>query len=250
MRNLVNISTLLVLIITCTSCKEKKEVSLKNENRTELKVDSITINDTNVIYKDSTYLIKDISNLLIDPNGNFQIQNEIHNIQNVKNLRLPDERIKEWKEGKFPTEVFRFKNLEYLWIGMRGFEEIPPEIETLKKLRHLDLQHGNVRKLPVEITQLKNLERLTLLWSNINELPIGFKKLENLKYLHLGCTQFEKVPQELFEMVNLETLILSHDDECQEKREVFKQKDIKALNLALTKTELKIGRRKPTTNMR
>ena len=147
-------------------------------------------------------------------------------------------------------DIFQFPNLEYLWIGMRGFEEIPSQIETLKSLTEIDLQHGNLKKLPKEIINLENLNRITLLWSNIEELPSGLHKMKNLKHLHLGCTQFETIPKELFQMQNLETLILSHDDECQEKREVFVETEISELRNKLLNTKLIIGRRKSTSNNR
>ena len=45
----------------------------------------------------------------------------------------------------FPTAVFNFKNLRFLWLGMRAFERVPGEIASLDKLEVLDFQHGALR---------------------------------------------------------------------------------------------------------
>ena len=231
------------------SCTDKNQQSKKKVQTKDLEQANLKSDDANFVSKDSIFHIVNLKNLSIDENGNFEIKNQTYSTSQVKGLRLGDERKTEYEKGEFPMGIFQFPNLEYLWIGMRGFEEIPSQIENLQRLTEIDLQHGNLKKLPKEIIKLENLNRITLLWSNIKELPIGFHKMKNLKHLHLGCTQFETIPKELFRMKNLETLILSHDDECQEKREVFVETEITELRNKLANTKLMIGRKKPTSNM-
>ena len=186
-------------------------------------IDTVTINKPiyyylvkreNAIPNNKGYVLLHISNtdsLYVDP-------------INVKSLHLyPNQ-----KDKQFPSEVFIFKNLEYLWVGMRGFETIPKEIAKLKKLRSLDLQHGFIKYLPAEITQLKKLKKLTLLFSKIEYLPENIGALTSLKILHLGRTQIKKLPQSLDSLRNLKTLILSpsikvFDIEMEQRIEELKQ---------------------------
>jgi Leucine-rich repeat (LRR) protein len=239
----------MLLLISCNNnnnqTESKKAIPLKSK---KLNTRNKSDEESNYITKDSIFYLMKFDQLEIDSSGHFSIANKRYNILDVTKVRLGIDSEEKWKKELFPTKILEFKNLEYLWIGMRGFKELPVEIKELTKLKHLDLQHSNIMELPIEISELKNIERLTLLWSNISELPSGFHKLSNLKYLHLGCTQLEKLPTELFKMINLETLIISHDDECQEKRQVFMQKDIDELKNRLTNTKLHIGRIKPVTN--
>lgn len=241
----------MLLLIACKNDDNKtesqktippKSIELDNTNRSD--------EESNYITKDSIFYLMKFDQLEIDSSGQFSIANKSYNILEVTKVKLGIDSKEVWKKEVFPTKILEFKNLEYLWIGMRGFKELPVGIRELTKLKYLDLQHGNIMKLPIEITELKNLESLTLLWSNISELPKGFHKLTSLKYLHLGCTQFEELPAEIFKMINLETLIISHGDECQEKRQVFIQKDIDEIKNRLTNTKLHIGRIKPATNKR
>ena len=182
--------------------------------------------------------IKTISNNEISYKGN------VIKISEIKNLKIKPGKIEDANFEAFPLEVFKFKELEYLWIGMRGFKEIPIGLGELKKLKSIDIQHGSIEKLPYDIIQLQNLESLNLLWSNITELPPNFHKLEKLKYLHLGCTQLEEVSPVLLKMKGLETLILSHDDECQEKREVFNEFETERIRKELQNTKIHCGRKK------
>ena len=174
--------------------------------------------------------------------GTINIGGEQVSIEEILNLKLIPGDADDEENNLFPSQIFEFTNLEYLWIGMRGFEVMPEGVARLTKLKSIDFQHGSINKLPTDISELQQLEWLNLLWTSVNELPDNFSELNNLRYLHLGCTQFESIPSELYDMNNLETLILSHDDECQEKRIVFKESETVELKRILTNTELKIGR--------
>ena len=186
--------------------------------------------------------LKTISNNKISYKGN------IVNIYDIKNLKIKPNKIEDSNFNDFPLGIFNFKELEYLWIGMSGFKEIPNGLGQLKKIKSIDIQHGSIEKLPNDIIQLENLESLNLLWSNIAELPSNLHKLKKLKNLHLGCTQLEEVPPVLLKMKGLETLILSHDDECQEKREVFNEFETERIRKELENTKINIGRKKPASN--
>ena len=189
------------------------------------------------LYLLGTDELKAIRNNEIAYNGKVLNLSEIRNLK-IKTVVKDDEGFEE-----FPIEIFKFLELEYLWIGMRGFKEIPIGLSGLKKLRSINIQHGAIEKLPSDIIYLQNLESLNLLWSNISELPPKFSNLRMLKYLNLGCTQLEKVSPELLKMKGLETIILSHDDECQEIREVFDEIDSDRIRRELKNTKIRIGRK-------
>jgi len=224
------------------SVKDSVEKFRENNQKT-------TQNKESSLLKPELYILGSEEFKTIDDNK-ISYKGKAINISEIRNLKVKPGKIENENFKVFPLEVFEFKELEYLWIGMRGFKEIPDGLGKLNKLKSIDIQHGSIEKLPSDIIKLENLESLNLLWSNINELPTNFQNLKNLNYLHLGCTQFEKVPIQLYQMNGLETLILSHDDECQEKREVFDQIKIERISKELKNTKINIGRKKPASNNR
>jgi len=239
----------MIILFISISCKTEinSNESQKIESATSLKTKSKETDpsDDNFISHDSIFYILNFEELKIDSSGQFTIEGKEFNVLDVTKLRLGIDNEEEWERGEFPSDVFKFKNIEYLWIGMRGFKEFPPGISSLKKLKHIDLQHGNIRKLPDDFYLLENLENLTLLFSNISELPPNFEKLKNLKRLNLGCTKIDHIPDQILKMHNLEILLLTHDDECQGKRKIFSEKDKVKVESILKNTKVGIGRKRP-----
>jgi hypothetical protein len=98
----------------------------------------------------------------------------------------------DWDDKRFPSEVFKFKNLRYLWVGMRGFTSVPKEIMTLSKLEEIDFQHGFIRTLPPEIGNLSNLKEICLLFcSDFRKLPEEICNLEKLSFMNINFTSID-----------------------------------------------------------
>jgi len=245
----ISIQLLALVILIIFACKNENQQTNPNKTNNskpeEFIKDNQSQEESNYITKDSIFYLMKFEEMEFDSLGQFSIADKKYNVLDVTKVRLGIDSKEDWKKEKFPINVFKFKNLEYLWIGMRGFREIPIGIGDMKKLKHLDLQHGNIRKLPTDFYKLENLETLTLLFSNINELPEKFENLENLKDLHLGCTKIETIPNQITKMKGLKSLMISHDDECQGKRIIFTKDDELKIRTILNSTKVGIGRDKP-----
>ena len=231
------------------ACKNDKQqaysIKVNIPDSEGLKNTYIKEKESNYITKDSIFYLMKFEEIEFDSLGQFSIANKKYNVLDVTKVRLGIDSKEDWAKEQFPINIFKFRNLEYLWIGMRGFKEIPIGIGEMKNLKYLDLQHGNIQKLPNDFYQLESLERLTLLFSNITELPENFEKLINLKDLHLGCTQIEKIPIQITKMKWLKSILLSHNDECQGRRKIYTKDDEMKIKSILNNTKVGIGREKP-----
>ncbi len=167
------------------------------------------------------FYVEKLSYLIPDKDGMLTVDSIRIPADRVTLIYLNDEGANNFKIKRFPYEVLNLKNLEYIWMGMRGFKELPPQITQLKKLRMLDLQHGAVQRLPENIHELENLEVLCLLGSGIRGLPESMENLQSLRKLDLGLTKLEEVPKVLFKMSQLESLNLSHLSEVDGKKMVL-----------------------------
>ncbi|MEL6194673.1 MAG: hypothetical protein AAFR66_21615, partial [Bacteroidota bacterium] len=167
------------------------------------------------------FYVEKLSYLIPDKDGILTVDSIRIPADRVTLIYLNDEGANNFKIKRFPYEVLNLKNLEYIWMGMRGFKELPSEITQLKKLRMLDLQHGAVQRLPENIHELENLEVLCLLGSGIKGLPENMENLQSLRKLDLGLTKLEEVPRVLFKMSQLESLNLSHLSEVDGKKMVL-----------------------------
>lgn len=128
-----------------------------------------------------------------------------------------------WKKKEFPTEVFNFPNLTFLWVAMRPFKHLPEDIAQLKKLKELDIQNSKLETLPNNIGDLKQLEELTLLFSDVGELPLSICALQNLRKLHLGGTKIKELPACLSNLKKLERFIFFREDEEALSKELIEQ---------------------------
>ncbi len=207
------------------------------------RIDKKNYSNYDFIAQDSTFYLEHPEEIKIDDNGYITVEGTKFNFLDIKKLRLGGLGDNDWTIKEFPFEVLKLKNLEYLSLSFRGFEQLPNEIVQLDKLKILDLQHSAVEQLPENIAELKNLEQLILLYSNIRELPDGIIGMSNLKILNLGCTKFERIPRQLFEMRALERLLLVHEKECDEDTKIvfYDKAEIEKLKRMLSNTKVGIN---------
>ncbi len=109
---------------------------------------------------------------------------------------------------KFPEEILKFTNLQYLDLAKNNIEDVPHEIGELKNLQYLSLSKNNLQDLPVEIGQLTNLYYLNLNQNKIGTLPTTIGYLVNLKHLDMWSNEIEKFPEEMKNMKSLELIDL------------------------------------------
>ncbi len=104
---------------------------------------------------------------------------------------------------KFPLEILKFTNLQYLDLTKNNIDELPHEIGELKNLQYLSLSKNKLQDLPVEIGQLTNLFYLNLNQNEIGTLPNTIGYLVNLKTIDMWSNLIDKFPDE---MANLKYL--------------------------------------------
>lgn len=187
----------LFLLSSCNQNDSKKEnSSIANQEN----IDSSR-------FLNQTLYVKKLSNLVVNQKGKVLLFFNEKDSINISPLLVKKLRFYPNLLNKFPLEILKFKNLEYLWLGMQQFEVLPKEISTLKFLTCLDFQHSRLKFLPDEIGSLKNLKSLILLFTNLEKIPITIGNLKNLSYLHIGGTKIKQLPKSLSKLKKLKRLI-------------------------------------------
>lgn len=75
---------------------------------------------------------------------------------------------------RFPKEVFLFKNLQVLVLGMWEFTEIPATATSnLPNLQYLDLQMTKISKLPASVGDWKYMDYINLLDTKVDDKERG-----------------------------------------------------------------------------
>jgi Leucine-rich repeat (LRR) protein len=131
------------------------------------------------------------------------IEEAIKHPELVIKLELRKKRLK-----KFPSEIFKFTNLQYLDISKNSIREIPSEIGELKNLQFFAVSRNGLEELPTQIGSLTNLFYLELNNNDLTSLPTEIGKLEKLKTLDLWSNDIDKFPTEIRNLKNLQLLDL------------------------------------------
>ncbi|KAI9401103.1 hypothetical protein POPTR_001G065318v4 [Populus trichocarpa] len=117
--------------------------------------------------------------------------------QQLNGLYLTANRIAGLVEKKGGYEQSRLSNLEYLDLGINGFDNsILSYVERLSSLKSLYLNYNRLEGLIDLKDSLSSLERLDLSGNNINKLVAstgGYEltKSSNLEHLDLGYNRFD-----------------------------------------------------------
>ena len=123
--------------------------------------------------------------------------------EDVIKLDLRKKRLK-----KFPPEIFKFPNLQYLDLSKNDIKEIPVEIGQLKSLQYFAIFKNYVQELPPQIGGLTNLYYFDADNNDLTSLPPEIGKLEKLKVLDLWSNDIGKFPDEIKNLKNLISLDL------------------------------------------
>ena len=170
----------------------------------------ISCNQGRKHFYDEYFYVDSFQNLIPNEKGNVLLNGqEIHPLK-VKRLHFADAGLNDFEIKTLPTELANFKNLEYLWIGMRGFEKIPDVVFTLEELKVLDLQHSKIRALQPKISRLTKLESLILLGTDISFFPEELISLKHLSFVNLGLTNLTEIPGVFLKMAQLKELYISN----------------------------------------
>ncbi|MCU0437366.1 MAG: leucine-rich repeat domain-containing protein [Raineya sp.] len=107
----------------------------------------------------------------------------------------------------FPTEIFKFKNLQILNLDENQISDIPPQINQLKKLVGFAMQMNQLKTLPKEFGEL-NLVELRLSANLLIEISYSITNQKNMKDLHLDGNYIEIIPLNIDNLENLEVFYI------------------------------------------
>jgi Leucine-rich repeat (LRR) protein len=188
--NQVSYYIYLFILLYFTNCKNDKTVN-QVENKQEI---SPKVKQNSIIHDcNEHYYLKKLKDAKPNKNGLVKLflNDEKHILVHPDSVYCLD-LFGDWENTIFPKEVFNFKNIRYLYLGMRSFKKIPSEISTLSKLERIDFQHSALETLPKEITQLKNLKEIILHYcTNFKKLPDEICELKSLNFLQIAFTRID-----------------------------------------------------------
>lgn len=123
--------------------------------------------------------------------------------EQVIKLELRKKRLK-----KFPPDIFKFINLQYLDLSKNDIEELPAEIGQLKNLQYFAISRNGLQEFPYQIGNLTNLYYLEANNNDLTSLPTEIGKLEKLKTFDLWSNDIDNFPTEMRNLKNLKLLDL------------------------------------------
>jgi len=108
----------------------------------------------------------------------------------------------------FPSEIFTFRNLQYLDISKNSIDEIPDSIFVLSQLQYFSCSKNGLKHISKNIGKLSNLLYLNCNQNDLDALPPQIGNLENLQILDLWSNNFQEYPTTLGGLKSLKVLDL------------------------------------------
>ena len=117
----------------------------------------------------------------------------------------------------FPSDIFKFKNLQSLNLGKNQLKELPDSIYLLTDLQYLDVSHNKLSSLPKEIGKCTNLYYLNANNNDLFGLPPQIGNLEKLKMLDLWSNELADFPETLknlkvLDVLDIRAILISDDN--------------------------------------
>jgi len=109
---------------------------------------------------------------------------------------------------KFPEEIYKLKNLQYLDISKNSIKEIPEGIGELTNLQYFACSKTGLERIPRDIGKLKNLKYINLNQNELVLLPPQFGDLEKLEIADLWSNELTEFPPTLEKLKRLKVLDL------------------------------------------
>lgn len=150
-------------------------------------------------------------------------------------LKHPDQVIKLVLKRKhlkaIPSEVFTFRNLQYLDVSKNSIKELPEQIGFLLNLQYFICNKTGLERLPKEIGMLKNLRYININQNELEGLPPQFGNLEKLEIADMWSNNLADFPETLknlkaLKVLDLRNILLSdeqqnHLQELMPKTKIF-----------------------------
>jgi len=137
---------------------------------------------------------------------------------------------------KFPTSIFKFRNLVVLDLSNNSIDEIPVEIATLKRLNTLNVSHNIIEVLPDELFTNLLLSQIDANFNKIKNIPISIANAKALNYLSLSNNDIIIVPWD-FLPKKLNALFLSENNISEINFSIGRTSQIKELDLSSNQLE-------------
>ena len=109
---------------------------------------------------------------------------------------------------KFPEEILKFKNLQYLDLSKNSIKEIPDGIDALSQLQFLSMSKTGLEHVSRDIGKLKNLRWINLNQNELVLLPPQFGDMEKLETADMWSNNLSELPSTLQKLKNLKVLDL------------------------------------------
>lgn len=109
---------------------------------------------------------------------------------------------------KFPEQIYKLKNLQYLDISKNNIKEIPEGIGALTQLQYLTCSKNGLERIPADIGQLKNLKYLNLNQNELVLLPPQIGDLESLEIADLWSNNLDELPSTIEKLKKLKAMDL------------------------------------------
>ena len=128
----------------------------------------------------------------------FSLASAMKNPDQVYKLKLTKKKL-----TKFPEEILKFKNLNYLDLSKNKIKSLPDGIAELKYLQHLDVSKNQIDSFSVAMCQLTNLRNLIVSQNEMEGFPEEIKNLDKLLRLDAWSNNLVSFPAEIAEMKSL-----------------------------------------------
>ena len=143
--------------------------------------------------------------------GYTNLQEALKNPDAVVKLVLRKQHLK-----SFPSEILKFRNLQYLDISKNSISELPDSINKLSNLQYFACSKTGLKRLPKEIGKLTNLLYINFNQNDLESLPPQIGNLEKLEMLDLWSNNFEEYPSSLanlkaLKVIDLRNILISDE---------------------------------------
>jgi Leucine-rich repeat (LRR) protein len=140
--------------------------------------------------------------------------------------------VKKQKLTELPSEIFAFKNLQYLDVSRNKLSKFPANITTFKYLQELDIAGNKIEVITKELGELEHLKKFSASQNGLVSIPAEIKNLKKLKHMDLWGNDIGSLPYQISELKNtLEILdlrvILMSLDEHKKIKELLPNTKIK-----------------------
>lgn len=160
--------------------------------------------------------------------------------------------LKALKLTKFPTVLFRFKNLQELDLSGNNIMILPDEIGNFEQLQVLNINSNRLQKIPISIKKLKKLTHLGIAYNKFKIYPDEINEITTLQTLDISGNQLIDIPEQIGNLKSLNALYCSHNNLTELPKNIghlTELKDLFTFNNQIKKIPNEIGNLKKLSRL-